>query len=113
MNDGEVSLGRGAAAERRGPAPLTAPNMSLQVPRPQSSRLRPVCPRACWGVVGASTAVLELAQARLGLPDSMSFMNQVPGSASGEADPRQMPPAGSQRRTRVEGGHSRGQVCPQ
>lgn len=96
---------------------------SSTAPRPQhvpagaSATELSTAPCVSPGLLGggwrASTAVLELAQARLGLPDSMSFMNQVPGSASGEADPRQMPPAGSQRRTRVEGGHSRGQVCPQ
>lgn len=126
---------RGEPRPRRGcgeagPAPPIAFGMSPQVPRPQTPRLCPVSPVLCvcggvcvgGGVAGGGADGADsrprarpglLPRARLGLPGSTSLINQVPGSASGEADPRQMPSAGSQARTRGEWGHGRGQVCPQ
>lgn len=131
MNEQAHEQRRGEPRPRRGcgeagPAPPIAFGMSPQVPRPQTPRLCPVCPGpvcVCGGGVwrgGADGADSRprarpglLPHARLGLPGSTSLINQVPGSASGEADPRQMPSAGSQARTRGEWGHGRGQVCPQ
>lgn len=127
MSDGEVSLG---AQGLRGGGSSTAHRLwhvtagasaadPATVPRVPRSCVCVVC--VGGGVAGGADGADSrprarpglLPHARLGLPGSTSLINQVPGSASGEADPRQMPSAGSQARTRGEWGHGRGQVCPQ
>lgn len=124
MNEQAHERRRGEPRPRRGcgetgPAPPIAFGMSPQVPRPQTLRLCPGCPGpvCVWwcvcgggscggGADGADSRPRArpglLPHAPLGLPGSTSLINQVPGSASGEADPRQMPSAGSQARTRGE-----------